>query len=525
VIHEADAGLGARIVAVGERTPKPHGGGKIAAVEDYGKAVSLSPKTTKYLLAYGDALLDQDKGEDAVAQYMAAVLIDPSADNLTAEAEGHLYLSQYKEADEALDKALKADPKSYYAYAIKARSALNQDQLNLAEENALTALKLNADSGLARYYLAKVRDKQGRSKEALDLFRQCEKKWPRDAQVQDYIGLMLFDLERYGESIPAFDKALQFNPRLTDAQLDRALSELRLERWQAAATDASAVIKAEPDRATPYIRRAYAYWKLGRDHEAKDDYDKAVQLNPNSHLALEERGDFLRHQHDYDAAQKDAEASLALPKPTADTYVLAGQVAEGLRNYAKAEDHYNSALKMDNANPWLYENRAWARLYQEKWAGALDDCNELIRRVPNRAEAYYCRAEVHVAMKEAEKSLPDLNQALKLKKTYWAALYERARTYHDLARTGLAIADFTALINADYRTAEAFYYRAAAYENDKQFGKAEADYKEALKRADPSWAGTVAVRLRNLGKASGAAPSLEIQDAPQHVGRHDDGAT
>ena len=33
VVHETDAGLGTCVVAVGERSPQPHGGGKIAAVE------------------------------------------------------------------------------------------------------------------------------------------------------------------------------------------------------------------------------------------------------------------------------------------------------------------------------------------------------------------------------------------------------------------------------------------------------------------------------------------------------------
>src|SRR6516225_4841165 len=44
-------------------------------------------------------------------------------------------------------------------------------------------------------------------------------------------GLKLFDLERYGEAVPEFERALQLDPKLDEARYQLAVSYFNLHRY------------------------------------------------------------------------------------------------------------------------------------------------------------------------------------------------------------------------------------------------------------------------------------------------------
>ncbi len=62
---------------------------------------------------------------------------------------------------------------------------------------------------------------------------------------------------------------------------------MRLERWQAAIEDCSAVLERERDNIKALLRRATAQEKLGSAEAALADAQRVLQLQPNNKEASE----------------------------------------------------------------------------------------------------------------------------------------------------------------------------------------------------------------------------------------------
>jgi tetratricopeptide (TPR) repeat protein len=493
-------------------------GNKQASIADYSEAIKLEPEDAATYGYRADAYDFLGKSDEALADYRKAVKLDPSAFNYSAEADFFVANDRLDEAAPVIERALKLDAKSAYAFMVAGRLAHKQKHYDDAIKKFKTAINLQPNQNRAKYYLAQTLNEQNKKQAALKILDGLLPIWKNSTELRDMIGVIQTDLEHYGEAEKALTSALAIDPNYFDALLDRALVRIRQEKWGEAREDATKAIALQPKYSAPFVRRAYAYWKLGDERDAKADYDQAVLNNPKSHLALEERGDFLRLTNHLDEAEKDAQASLALGEPSADTYTLLGRVAEALQKYSVAEENYGKAIVENPNDPWLIENRAWARIYGQKYVEAYADCNNMMKALINRPEPYYCRAEVNVGLAENKKALTDYEMALKLSKEYWPALYGRARIYTNLNRNNDAIVDFTKLIKLDYRKSESYFFRGTANENAGNTKQALLDYQEALKIADTSWAPLASSRLRQLQSKAGAGSKLDSRELPQfHV--------
>lgn len=129
----------------------------------------------------------------------------------------------------------------------------------------------------------------------------------------------------------------------------------------------------DESRSFYYAEKGKINFELGNLDIAKKDFEKAAELNPKSAYNIEMLGD---------------------------TYAKE-------KNYVKAIELYNKALKLDPAKYSIYEYRAYAHEALEDYFPALLDMNEAIKHNPDYGYLYFKRGEYSLKMGDQDKACAD----------------------------------------------------------------------------------------------------------------------
>jgi len=146
-----------------------------------------------------------------------------------------------------------------------------------------------------------------------------------------------------------------------DELVESGLTQLKPEQ----ATRLNKVIEEiEPPPPPPIPVRDFwvmlgdSYYLLKRYEEAKDIYDKIINLNPYDQIAIRHRGAAYVHMQKYEDAIIDFNRSLELK---ADEYIALhdrGVAFKNLKKYKEALDDFNRALELKPEHPYILYNLA-----------------------------------------------------------------------------------------------------------------------------------------------------------------------
>ena len=157
----------------------------------------------------------------------------------------------------------------------------------------------------------------GRHEEALDLYRSAVEIEPDYAPAHGAMGVILLAMRRHDEAIDAmqravtlapdspqapglhaslgkaaretgriemaaryYERALQSDPRYTDALLGLALVRFRQQRYDQARPLLQTIIEMEPGHALAHANMGVALYHLGHEREAVESIDRALALDP-----------------------------------------------------------------------------------------------------------------------------------------------------------------------------------------------------------------------------------------------------
>ena len=99
---------------------------------------------------------------------------------------------------------------------------------------------------------------------------------------------------------------------------------LNLKEYQQALENYDRAIQLNPNEAVAYIFRGVAYYELGNYQQAIKDYDRAIQLDPNRARAYHYRGSAFSSLGNYQQAIKDYDRAIELDPKLAMAYSSRG---------------------------------------------------------------------------------------------------------------------------------------------------------------------------------------------------------
>jgi tetratricopeptide (TPR) repeat protein len=384
-----------------------------SAREHYGRAADLQPGTPLYLSNLARVLERLDRGGEALEAYLRAVrllfraegydelsfvlargraLADqaggaaaPQAQELAAYEAKMLFHEEKKdEAERLLHSLVDAgypDPAVHYLHGL---ILIGRGAREEAEARLARAAELEPSFPLYWFRLAENRHFLGRDpREALERAFALD---PQDAWINNLKGQLLMEEGKPGEALEHFRTALAKAPAEPDLVVNTAAALLALDRAEEAVQTATAGFAAAGEQAALYTARGNARVRLRDFAAAEEDYEKALDLEPDNPDYLA-NGAACCLELDMVLRAEELLDRLLEVAPNAAAYNLVGNLAVVQQDHLRAELAYQEALSKDPGNAEVTLNLVSLYLAQGGYAKARATLAPVLERFPELPRA------------------------------------------------------------------------------------------------------------------------------------------
>ena len=239
--------------------------------EEVRRVLQATPHHHRAWLAYGDALVDLGKYEEARVAFERARLTDPQRTRIEA-ATAALVADERRKAEELFREILREDPSHVAALCGLAALSLAADRAQDAERLLRHALKQSAYIPLAYRGLAPALVQLGRLKEAEAATLHLEKIEPRSPQTWVTIAAVSTRLMRQERALEAYERAAQLMPEEVGLRMSAGHVQKSLGSRRDSEASYKAALQIDPGRAD-------AYWSLAdlKNYTFSDDEIAAMR--------------------------------------------------------------------------------------------------------------------------------------------------------------------------------------------------------------------------------------------------------
>lgn len=207
--------------------------------------------------------------------------------------------------------------------------------------------------------------------------------------------------------------------------------------------------KAEMNKGATFVRAANVHMSTGNLERAIEQYDRAIDLNPDNALY----------------------------------YYARGQARSRAREFGRALDDFHQATRLNPASSMAFFARGQAHAATNEYERAIEDTTEAIKLLPGNSAAYVVRGGAYIANREYDRAIEDISQAVKMDPLCYAGFYARGTAYDLKCHRSRAIADYGRAIELSPApgTIDAFIWRNRAHSRKGDYDHALQDIDQALK--------------------------------------------
>ena len=263
------------------------------ALTDYGAAIRLDPKSTRAYFGRGVLLASRTRAYDrAIADFDKVLALEPdNVDALIRRGDAYSQLGQPGRALADLDRAVVLAPGNAQAYVFRGLAQSRRGEPQLAVKDYDAALQRNPREINALVNRAAIHANAGQQDLAirdLDAALAIDKNNPVALYNRGYAR---FAKREFDQAIADYGAALELDPYMGLAYnnrcLTRAIDGRDLVR---ALADCDAALKLMPLNLDVRDTRGFTYLKLGDPALAINEYNAALDIDPNRTIALFGRG-------------------------------------------------------------------------------------------------------------------------------------------------------------------------------------------------------------------------------------------
>jgi tetratricopeptide (TPR) repeat protein len=526
-----------------------------AAMVAWKKAAELEKSART---SFGLARAALSGGDRKLAQKYADATLAKNPEHVGARILSAEIVWQTKGDEDAATKLLEEatkDPKRaspdelVQAYTLLGEIHLTRGRISQAEEALGKALKLNPKAARALGGFGDALYKAGRYSQALARFKAATQADPDDLSAKIGIAKTSLQLERLEDAKAILDKMRVSHPkdmqvaywfgRVVEALGDKTAAE---KAYREAIENG----QKDPQAVHAYVALAAIQSAAGQLNEAHDTLQAAQEYLPNSPAIHKALGRVAMSQGRYEDAHKDFEAAVSLDKGDVDARFLVGTALTRLRRFDEALAVFDEIGKLDRDYPGLALERGM--LYQESGrqeealreyeaalakaptdadlmlkvgcgkaaAGAGPEAEELLRKVlaqrPNSAETHYCLARALFVKGNLADALVSAKRAVQLDPN--KAVYHLYAGWiaGDSGNHAEAARELEQAIQLDQGLAEAYWQRGVLSYRRSRPKDAVADLLKALQlrpSLDAAHA-SLAMAYRDLGMETQALSEWQL---------------
>ncbi|MFQ5818156.1 MAG: tetratricopeptide repeat protein [Terriglobia bacterium] len=403
----------------------------------------------------GFALLQQNRLDEAIAEYQKALALEPTLGAAHAELALVFALKgDWAAAEASLEKAFQFDPNNpgIFVTAAIIHSLKGEDDKVIEDYKRAIALdpqQLDAHLNLGNAYL-----RRGKLALALSHFDAVLRQNPQDVLAQQGSCVAYTQAGALDTARRACTRARELDPGVLERLKDEAYRtyksgnlEAALVRGQAATladpTDADAwdqygsllgmanryeeaieqrrrALALKPDFARAHNNLGYALRQVGKLDEAIQEYETAIRLRPDYSLAHHNLGEAYLEKNDYPRAQDAFQHAIRIEpdyvqakNDLAEAHAQWGLSLVVQDRFTEAEKHFNESLQSGEVAS-AYAGLCWVRLHSRSLAEARQAGDKAIGLDPNHAEGYGCHAALHYEEGDLQRAVADWQKAVSL---------------------------------------------------------------------------------------------------------------
>ena len=312
----------------------------------YGEILANDP-TNRYALEAMGYLYREDNNPKMAADYFNRLANDYPDDYVPYLALGDLYTQtkEFERADSNYQKAYQLAPQNPVIIANAANAAIEAQQIKLVGEWVNRAKgKVNDDPRVMRErerYLLH----EGNYAESAKLGYQVLQQLPKDRNASVYLAYDLYNLGRYDDALAIAEKYGSVLPKEPNFPLLAGHVHKHSQLLDESVEDYTQAIQRNPRMVEAYVNRGYVLNDMQDAQEASQDFETALKLSPNNgiaHLGLAFSDLQLRRSKD---ALNQADEAQKLMGESGAIHLARATAYRQERLLASAEQEYRAALK------------------------------------------------------------------------------------------------------------------------------------------------------------------------------------
>ncbi|XP_051016228.1 RNA polymerase II-associated protein 3 [Acomys russatus] len=262
-------------------------------------------------------------------------------------------------------------------------------------------------------------------------------------------GNKYFKQGKYDEAIECYTKGMDADPYNPVLPTNRASAYFRLKKFAVAESDCNLAIALSRSYTKAYARRGAARFALQKLEDARKDYEKVLELEPDNFEATNELRKINQalaskeNSHPKEAAtvikpteeeKRQVEDQQSKQKAISEKDLGNGFFKEG--KYERAIECYTRGIAADSTNALLPANRAMAYLKVQKYEEAERDCTQAISLDGSYSKAFARRGTARTFLGKINEAKQDFETVLLLEPGNKQAVTELSKIKKELIEKG-----------------------------------------------------------------------------------------
>ena len=479
------------------------------AMEEYRLAIEADPSSEFLTSALAELYVKTGRIRDAVLEAQDILKRDPN--NIEAhKLLGRIYLRSLgdlpgggnngsdnvlKLAIEQYEQIVKIEPDNVDDHLLLGRLYRLNNDLQKAEAELKTAVKLDPDSEEAITTLSLLYTDEGDTAKALKVLSAVPDTG-RSAKLYAALGATYEQRKEYKSAIDAYKHAIQLDRDNLDAIRGLAENLLNDGQIDAALDQYKVIADANPEDAQTYLRISEIYRRQGKYDEALDSLKKAEAMVPDALEVPYNIAVVYQAQARYDDAEKVLNDLLKKTEKADSSYSQAdrsnraifierlGMVYRDQENYQAAVDTFRKMIPLGDENARTgYQDVIDTYREAKQWPQATAAAKEAVQKVPNDRDLRMVLDAQLADVGDPEKPLADVHSMLKGtpedREVYLrlAIMYTRLKRWSDAEE---ALNKTEQLSTKSEDKENVYFLRGSTYEREKKYDAAEAEFRKIL---------------------------------------------
>jgi tetratricopeptide (TPR) repeat protein len=478
------------------------------AIEEYRLAIEADPSAEFLTSGLAELYVKTGRIRDAVIEAQDIIKRDPK--NLEAhKLLGRIYLRSLgdmpggsgsdnvlKLAIEQYEEIVKIEPDSVDDHLLLGRLYRLNNDLQKAEAELKTAIKLDPSSEEAVTTLAMLYTDEGDTSQALKVLAAVPDSG-RSAKLYSALGAAYEQRKDYKGAIDAYKHAVVLDRDNLDAIRGLAENYFNDGQMDMALEQYKVIIDSNPEDAQSYVRVSEIYRRQAKYDQALESLKKADTLVPDSAEVAYNMAAVYQAQGRYDDAisllqdlLKKTDANQADHTNRAIFLERLGMIYREQQNYTAAVDTFRKMLTLGDENVRSgYQEIIDTYREAKEWPQATAAAKEAVQKLPDDRDFRMVLDAQLADAGQVDKSVADIRAMLTGKPedrdiyVRLAIIYTRAKDWKN-AEDALAKAEEFST-KADDK-AYVWFLRGDLYQRQKMFDQADAEFRKILATTPPT---------------------------------------